>query len=540
MELLNEAEGGGMSRNGGSCGGSSRRPSCEKAWALAALDAAPTATLVVDATGQIVFANHQVEQLFGRPASQLVDRPFEELLISADREVWRRKLASAVGGARPPAARCELTGLGVAGPLSVELTLGSFEGDGQRMAVVTVGDFTEKKLLREARERLEALLEFAPAFIIGITPDAKIEFINRTLPQYSRQETIGTSWLQYFEPARHALMTSVLETVYAKGTTETFEVATPGPDGSLLYFESHIAPVQVDGTIVGAVLVSQEVTERKRAHAELVAGRQMALLGTLAAGVAHEINTPIQFVGDSIQFLRTSTQDLFTLHDRLRELRRSARDGAPLEGLILAVEMAEQEADLPYLRENMPDAFDRCVEGLNHVATIVRSLKDFAHPPNKEKMPADLNRAVQTSLTIARNEYKYVADVETDFHELPPVMCHVNEIGQVLLNILINAGHAIADVVRGTDRRGLITVSTRLEGETAVIAIHDSGGGIPENIQARIFDPFFTTKDVGKGTGQGLAIALSTVKDGHGGNLTFESKAGEGTTFFIRLPIANA
>jgi two-component system NtrC family sensor kinase len=153
-------------------------------------------------------------------------------------------------------------------------------------------------------------------------------------------------------------------------------------------------------------------------------------------------------------------------------------------------------------------------------------------------VPTDLNRTVQNSLTIATSEYKYVARLEMELGDLPPVTCYANEIGQAILNITVNAAHAIGNVMQGSDGKGVITVRTWREGDLAVISIGDTGGGIPENVRARIFDPFFTTKEVGKGTGQGLAIACSAVKGRHQGPLTFETEMGEGTTFFIRLPIA--
>jgi len=156
----------------------------------------------------------------------------------------------------------------------------------------------------------------------------------------------------------------------------------------------------------------------------------------------------------------------------------------------------------------------------------------------KEMKAIDLNRAVEGALMIARGEYKYVADLATDFGEIPPVICHAAEISQAVLNIVVNAAHAIGDVVRGSDRKGRIEVRTRHDGDDVIISIGDSGGGIPEAIRGRIFDPFFTTKEVGKGTGQGLAIAWAAVKEKHGGDLSFETEAGKGTTFFIKLPIA--
>ena len=391
---------------------------------------------------------------------------------------------------------------------------------------------------RAARARLEAVFEYAPAFIIGVSKDGRIDFINRTLPQHDKKDVIGSSWLQYFPPEQQAAMAAALQSACETGLAQTYETTTPGPDGMTLWFESQIAPIRVGGQIVGAVMVAQEVTERKRAHAELVAGRHMALLGTLAAGVAHEINTPIQFIGDSIQFLRDATQDLLQLFEKVQELRQAAADGRPIEQVVIEAAQAEAEADLPYLRENIPQAFERCVDGLKRVTTIVRSLKEFAHPAQKEMSLVDLNHVVESTLTIATAEYKYVAELQTDFGELPPVSCHPGEIGQAVLNIVVNAAHAIADVVAGTDRKGLITVRTRQEGDVALIAISDTGAGIPDAIQARIFDPFFTTKEIGKGTGQGLAIASSTVRTRHDGELTFETAPGRGTTFFIRIPLA--
>ena len=197
----------------------------------------------------------------------------------------------------------------------------------------------------------------------------------------------------------------------------------------------------------------------------------------------------------------------------------------------------EEEADLAYLLTSVPKSIETMGDGLARVAELVAGMKTFAHPDQKQKVMVDLNHALTSTLTIARNEYKYVADLETYLVELPPVLCHAGEVNQVILNILVNAAHAIADRVRGTDQRGLISLRTRVESDTVCISISDSGGGIPPQVQSRIFDPFFTTKEVGKGTGQGLAIARSVVVEKHGGELSFETELGKGTTFHIRLPI---
>lgn len=208
-----------------------------------------------------------------------------------------------------------------------------------------------------------------------------------------------------------------------------------------------------------------------------------------------------------------------------------------LRALAARAEKVEEEIGLPYLLENIPRAFECAIEGLERVTTIVRSMKEFAHPSQKAMAWSDLNRAIQATLTVARNEYKYVADLAVELGTIPPVNCHVSEINQVVLNILVNAAHAIEDVVRGTEHKGLIRVTTRVDGDDVVIAIADTGGGIPDAVRVRVFDPFFTTKEVGRGTGQGLAMAKTIVREKHGGELTFDTELGKGTTFFIRLPI---
>jgi signal transduction histidine kinase len=276
---------------------------------------------------------------------------------------------------------------------------------------------------------------------------------------------------------------------------------------------------------------------RAQIERELIQAQKLEAIGRLAAGVAHEINTPVQFVADSVHFIRDAAQDLFHVITYYRSLAQAVASCRATPDQARQAATAEEEADLSYLEENVPKALDRVVEGLSRVTALVRSMKEFAHPDRTEQTPTDLNRAILSTLTISRNEYKYVADVETDLAELPDVLCHPGEINQVVLNLVINAAHAIADKVKGTDSRGLIRVTTHQDEGVAVIAIQDTGCGIPEAVRDRIFEPFFTTKEVGRGTGQGLAIARSVVVDKHGGTLRFETELGRGTTFTIRLPI---
>ena len=283
-----------------------------------------------------------------------------------------------------------------------------------------------------------------------------------------------------------------------------------------------------------------EMAHRSRLEIELHQAQKLESVGRLAAGIAHEINTPIQFVSDSVHFVRDAVADLTAVVGKLQAVRASVLAGTQSEDVALEAIAAEEQADLPYLFENLPPAVERALEGLERVTTIVRSMKEFAHPDQKEMTAVALNRAVQNTIAISRNAYKLVADVETELEDLPPVVCHAGEVKQVVLNIIVNAAHAIEEVVRGTDRRGRITVRTHREAGDVVISIGDTGAGIPAAIQEQVFEPFFTTKEVGRGSGQGLAIARSVIVDKHHGQLTFETATGRGTTFHIRMPLMPA
>ncbi len=277
----------------------------------------------------------------------------------------------------------------------------------------------------------------------------------------------------------------------------------------------------------------------ERARAELASRHTQRLesLGQLAAGVAHEINTPMQFISDNIHFLRDGFHGVLVVLDRLRAVRDLARTGAVPAAVLADVDQAEVDADLDYLTSRLDRAFARTLEGIDRVSHIVAAMKVFAHPRN-DLADVDLNQVLTTTLTVARNEYKYVADVVTDLGALPLILGHAGDLNQVFLNLLINAAHAIVDAEasRGS-RRGTISVRTRADGADVVVEIADTGCGIPAADRERVFDPFFTTKEPGRGTGQGLAIAQAVV-DRHCGQLGFDSEVGVGTTFRVRLPIA--
>jgi two-component system, NtrC family, sensor kinase len=279
-----------------------------------------------------------------------------------------------------------------------------------------------------------------------------------------------------------------------------------------------------NGEVIAIIGIGFDITERKLTEQRLAASEHLESIGRLAAGVAHEINTPIQFLNDSVYFVREAMQDLMAENEKLR---------AALG------DRAEKGSDVEDLKTDLPPALDRIADGLGRIAEIVRSMKEFSHADQREMSQVDLNRAINSTLVIARSEYKYVAEVKTEFGELPQVTCHGGQINQVILNLIVNAAHAIADIVKGTSDKGLITVKTFVEDDFVVVSIGDTGGGIPEAIRKRIFEPFFTTKEVGRGTGQGLSIAHRVVTV-HGGTLDFQTEIGVGTTFFVRLPVSPA
>ncbi len=276
------------------------------------------------------------------------------------------------------------------------------------------------------------------------------------------------------------------------------------------------------GNLTGVVGIGFDITERKAAEERMASSDRLESIGRLAAGVAHEINTPIQYLGDSVSFIREGVEELLSYIDTLHA-------ALPQKN--------EANEDVEYLREELPPALARVADGLSRIAEIVRSMKHFSHADQREMSAVDLNASIASTLVIARSEYKDCADLETSYGEIPQITCHGGQINQVVLNLVVNAAHAIADVVRKNGGRGKIAVKTSVENNFVVIAISDTGGGIPEGIRARIFDPFFTTKEVGRGTGQGLSIARNVIAKGHGGELDFETELGQGTTFFVRLPI---
>jgi PAS domain S-box-containing protein len=314
-------------------------------------------------------------------------------------------------------------------------------------------------------------------------------------------------------------------------------------DGSWGYFEARQVGIPGEGDAPMRLLFfSRDITERRmaeldqqRLEVQLRHAQKLESIGNLAAGIAHEINTPTQYIGNNLQFIHEELQRLFEVLESMKGLVAQAQPGQDLAGPISEL---MGKADLEYLREELPKAAEQSLEGVARVAKIVGAMKEFSHPGTETKTPTDLNRAIESTVTVSRNEWKYVADLDLELDPtLPLVPCLPGEINQVVLNLVVNAAHAIAELSSRTGAKGRIVVRTRKEDEWAVIQVEDTGTGIPEAIRSRIFDPFFTTKGVGKGSGQGLAIVHSVVVRKHSGRISFETTEGQGTLFTVQLPL---
>lgn len=297
----------------------------------------------------------------------------------------------------------------------------------------------------------------------------------------------------------------------------------------------------LNGNKIGFRGIARDISERRHQEAQQRHAQKLESIGQLAAGIAHEINTPIQYTTDNTRFLLDSFAEIEKILKLYQRLFESVKSGCATEAIIRDVETSIAEIDLDYIREEIPKAIAQSLEGLDNVAKIVSAMKQFSHPGAEEKVYTDINKAIQNTITISRNEWKYVADIITDFDaSMPRVPCLPGEFNQVILNMIINAAHAVADSIdEASGRKGAINVKTRRENHWAEIRIADTGPGIPKGIRDKIFDPFFTTKEVGKGSGQGLSISHSVIVNKHGGSIDFETEINKGTTMIIRLPLGN-
>ncbi len=384
----------------------------------------------------------------------------------------------------------------------------------------------QRELVVQSR-RTAAVIETARHAFVSMDESGRVTEWNRQAEQcfgWSREDACGREVADLIVPAR-------LRDAHCEGFRRVLGHGE-GPNLSRVLETTAMAkdgrefPVEItawhleEGGVLSFNAFIQDTSERHRLAAELRQAQKLESMGQLAAGIAHEINTPIQFIGDNVRFLG----DAFGAF----ALALDGDGGA----------QAAPAPDLGFLTVEVPLAVEQTLEGVERVATIVKAMKAIGHPSTEHKTYADLNQAIRNTLVVAVGEIKYVADVDTELGDLPPVWCHPGDVNQVLLNLVVNAAHAIREKVGGNGERGTITVRTFPDGHEAIIEVTDTGAGITPEVGERIFEPFFTTKEVGVGTGQGLALVYSLVTDRHRGSIGFVSEPGAGTTFTVRLPMA--
>ncbi len=424
------------------------------------------------------------------------------------------------------------------------------EADGKPAELLVIGsDITARKkseeALREAERRYREIFDGAIVGMSQSTPDGRLLSVNPAMARIcgydSPEEMIASitdvSRQFYVNPKRSEEAMLAMD---KSGGVKNFEYEALRKDGNKIWVTMSSRAVRQNGVVVSYEGMIEDITESKLMRSQLFQAQKLESVGQLAAGIAHEINTPTQYIGDNVRFLKDAFRDLTSLVANYERLLAAAKGNTLSSETVQEIAGAVARADAGYLLEEIPKAIEQTLEGIDRVSKLVGAMKEFSHPDTKEKTLVDLNHSIQCTITVARNEWKYVADMETDFDpSLPPISCQPGEFNQVILNLIVNSAHAIADVVgKGGPAKGKIKVQTRDCPGWAEIRIQDTGTGIPEKARARIFDPFFTTKEIGKGTGQGLAIAHSVVVDKHDGSIHFETEDGKGTTFIIRLPKA--
>ncbi len=414
----------------------------------------------------------------------------------------------------------------------------------------TLEDISARKALEqevsESHKENEEHLEAISAILISVDHQGRIQRWNTvaeaTFGRAAREmkgKVLGECSLAWDGESLEQVVDQCMKSKVSQHVEDVAFLDQTGKEGYLGLTLNPIFSKMVDGEVKGVLILGKDLTEQKFMKVQLLQAQKMESIGQLAAGIAHEINTPVQFISDNVQFLKQSFGEVQAIVDTsyrlLKDMERDVSVGPKVsKGL-----QSFLETDIEFLKKEIPSAIEQTIEGITRVATIVQAMKVFSHPGVEGLSTINLNDNIANTVTVSRNEWRYVAEVTVELvQNLPLITCNASEINQVMLNLIVNAAQAIEEKKKMTpDLQGQIHISTRLDDEEWIdIKVTDNGGGIPDDHKNRIFDPFFTTKEVGKGTGQGLAIAHSIIRS-HGGAISFESTVGEGTTFLIQLPI---
>jgi PAS domain S-box-containing protein len=531
----------------------------------AILESTLDCVVVMDASECILEFNSAAERTFGYRRDEVLGRPMADMLIPAGlREPFRRNLIRCLetGSERVFDQRVEVTAMRKGGSeFPSEAAISVARQGGEPIFTAVLHDITQRKqdheeLLRQTqflehavealervRERERQVLAAIPLILIGLDSNGIVTHWNPAAEQHFGspvEQVIGKRLIDL--PMRwpdNRINETIANGNQLREAARFDELRVSDARGRERILALTINRIEArDNKDCGVVLVGTDITGRKAMEAQLMLAQKMESIGQLAAGIAHEINTPTQYVNDNTRFLRDSFRGFQQLLDLYERLRAEAKRGPVPAALLVELDGLVEHLDLGFLAAEIPKAIDQSLEGIGRVAEIVHAMKQFSHPDQVEPELVDLNKAIANTATVARNEWKYVAEMELDLDaDLPAVPCLAGRFNQVILNLIVNAAQAIGDVVAGSGAKGKIRIATRTAGDHVEIRVADTGTGIPAAIRNRIFDPFFTTKQVGKGTGQGLAIAHNIIVEQHGGAIDVESEDGKGSTFLLRLPL---
>ncbi len=506
-------------------------------------DSARDGIVMIDSAGEVTYWNEAAERMFGYTADEMMGQELHLVITpkhlhTAYLEGFQRFQETGTGPAigktlELPAIRKD------GSEFTVELSLSAVRSHDGWHAIGLIRDITERKqaeaILQESEQRFRAIFEdSADGIVIGDFESRGFRMVNKKIREmlgYEGQELEKLSISDIWAERWQGRMADVLGSLSAEPTQSINGCEIKRKDGSTFHADVVISLLSLGGRRHFMAII-RDITQRKALEYQLAQVQKLQSIGQLAAGIAHEINTPMQYIGDNTLFLKDAFGDLSRLLHAIRS-QSECKQGVAIPGSLI------ETIDIDFIAEEIPKAIDQILEGVKRVTKIVKAMKDFSHPDEEVAAPFDLNKAIESTVTIARNEWKYVADCELQLDpSLPPILGFQGEFNQAILNMVINAAHAIGEVVgKDSNRKGKITITTRRDGDWVEVRISDTGCGIPPEVRNRIFDPFFTTKEVGKGTGQGLTIAHSVIVEKHKGSLRFESEVGKGTTFIIRLPI---
>jgi len=499
--------------------------------------------IVTDLEGQIIYWNTGATELYGYTADEMIGQNPVVLYPDQDPELLAENLKSIVQGKNLTGAWKGRHKDGYTIWIAMKTTLAR-DATGEPIGYIGVTrDITERKFAEEKLKLSNEIITHIENLVLVFNERGEVIFTGPSVTRvlgYSITEILGEGWCELTcrdDEERKAERAYIVATIKDKEKirTEPYERRIFDKEGRPRW----ILWQDARGPGNTLIEIGHDITEYKSLESQLIQGEKLRAVGELAAGIAHEINSPIQFIGDNLRFLEEANQKTSGLLKHIKRPDEIRKGDERLSGVLDAQSHELSTKDIDYFSKEIPKAIEQSLDGISRISEIVQAMRAFSHPGGKEKTTIDINQAIESTITVSRNEWKYVAELQTDLDpNLPPVPCLAGEINQVFLNLIVNAAQAIQETQEAgvSQEKGTIAISTRQEKGNLEVHISDNGPGVPEEIKSRIFEPFFTTKGVGRGTGQGLAIAHMVVVEKHGGSVTLETEKGKGATFIIRLP----